>query len=158
MTRRYFEDLEVGHRFGGASYRVERDEMVAFARKWDPRPIHVDEEAGAAAGFGGVIASGAYTTAIFTLLSMRSRAQAGDHAVIAGLGAESRLPHPVRAGDTLTYGAEISAKRESGSRTHAGIVHTRARLTNQEGAVVYESETATLVERRPSAGGARPGG
>lgn len=152
MTRKYFEDLEVGHRFGGASYTVERDEMVAFARKWDPRPIHVEEEAGIAAGFGGVIASGAYTTAIFTLLSMRSRAQAGDHAVIAGLGAESRLPQPVRAGDTLTYGAEISAKRASESRADAGIVLTRARLTNQAGAVVYESETATLVARRPPAG------
>jgi acyl dehydratase len=158
MSRKYFEDLEVGQRFGGASYAVEREEMVAFARKWDPRPIHVDEEAGVAAGFGGVIASGAYTTAIFTLLSMRSRAQAGDHAVIAGLGAESRLPNPVRAGDTLTYRAEISAKRESGSRSDAGVVHTRARLTNQEGAVVYESETATLVEKRPPASGDRPHG
>jgi acyl dehydratase len=147
--RAYFEDLEPGHRFGGASYEVPREEMLAFARKWDPRPIHVDDGAGRAAGFGGVIASGAYTTAVFTLLAMRSRQAAGDHAVIAGLGAESRLPEPVRPGDTLTFGGEISAKRASASRPDAGVVHTRARLVNQRGAVVYECETATLVQRRP---------
>jgi acyl dehydratase len=147
--RAYFEDLAVGHRFGGAAYEVSREEMLAFASKWDPRPIHIDDGAGRDAGFGGVIASGAYTTAIFTLLSMRSRREAGDHAVIAGLGAESRLREPVRPGDTLTYSGEIASKRESESRADAGIVRTRARLTNQTGAVVYECETATLVQRRP---------
>jgi acyl dehydratase len=122
--------------------------MLAFARHWDPRPIHVDDEAAAAAGFGSAIASGAYTTAVFTLLSLRSRTKAGDHAILAGLGAEIRLPHPVRAGDTLRYDAEIVAKRPSESRPDAGVVHTLARITNQHGVLVYESKTATLVAKR----------
>ena len=53
MTRRYFEDLAPGQRFGGEQYTVDGDEMLAFARKWDPRPVHVDPAAGEAAGFGG---------------------------------------------------------------------------------------------------------
>jgi acyl dehydratase len=148
--RSYFEDIAVGLRFGGDSYRVEREEMLAFARKWDPRSFHVDDAAGVEAGYAGAIASGAYTTAIFTLLAVRGRTKAGDQAVLAGLGAEIRLPHPVRAGDLLRYDAEIVAKRESKSRPDAGIVHTIARLTNQDGVLVYESKTATLIARRPA--------
>ena len=152
MSRAYFEDLEVGFRFGGPSYAVERGEMIDFALKWDPRSIHIDSEAGKAAGFGGVIASGAYTASILTLLTMQARKLSGDHAVIAALGSEQRVPHPVRAGDVLEIQGEIVDKRESRSRPDAGIVHTRLELTNQDGLVVLSSVTATLVERRqPSA-------
>jgi acyl dehydratase len=151
VERRYLEDLHEGLRFGGETYTVPGDEMLAFARKWDPRDIHVDEAAGRAAGFGGIIASGAYTTAVFTLLSLRSRQRDGDHAVIAGLGAETRLARPVRAGDTLRYSAEILEARPSQGRPEAGVVKTRARLVNQDGDTVYETTTATLVERRPAA-------
>ena len=73
MPPKYLEDLKPGTSFGGLRYAVARDEMLEFARKWDPRPIHVDDEAGRAAGFGGAIASGAYTTAIFTRLALASR-------------------------------------------------------------------------------------
>ena len=150
MERVYYEDIEVGLRFGGPMYTIEAGEMLEFARKWDPRPLHVDEKSDAAKAFGGITASGAYLTAIFTLLSQRARRQAGDHAVIAALGAEGqRIPNPGRAGDTLTYSAEIVSKRESESRSGAGIVRTQARLTNQDGAVVMECETVTRVEKRP---------
>jgi acyl dehydratase len=149
VGRSYLEDLEVGARFGGESYAVVDAEMLAFAQKWDPRPIHLDAEAGAAAGFGGIIASGAYVEAIFTLLTQRSRKKSGDHAVIAAMGATRRLSNPVRAGDTLTYEGEITATRESRSRPDAGVVHTLGRLTNQKGEVTLEVETVTLVERRP---------
>lgn len=148
MDRRYFEDLEVGQRFGGESYTVPADEMLAFSRKWDPRPVHVDEAAGKAAGFGGVIASGSYTTSILSLLTMRSRERDGDHAVIAAMKVENTMPLPVRAGDTLSYSAQIEQKRDSKSRPNAGILKTRGALTNQDGAVVFESLTTTLVARR----------
>ncbi len=150
MARTYLEDMVVGSSFGGEIYRVEREEMLEFARRWDPRPVHVDDAAGEAAGFGGAIASGAYTTAIFTLLSMRSREKDGEHAVIAGLGAELRLPLPVRAGDVLCYEATVLEIRGSAGRPDAGVVRTRGRLVREDGEVVYESTTATLVARRPA--------
>ena len=153
MGRMYFEDIAVGLTFGGERYTIDAEEMLAFARKWDPRPLHVDPDSAAAAAFGGVIASGAYLTAIFTLLSQRSRKAAGDHALIAALGSEGqRIPHPGRAGDTLTYGAEVVAKRDSKSRPDAGVLRTRAWLANQDGAVVMECETVTLIEKRPAQG------
>ncbi len=148
--RRYLEDLEVGARFGGETYAVEEAEMLDFAKKWDPRPLHLDPAAGVRAGFGGIIGSGAYLSAILTLLTMRARKRDGDHAVIAAMESKQRIPHPVRAGDVLRYDGEILEMRESKSRADAGIVHTRSRLINQEDAVVLEAETVTLVERRPA--------
>ncbi len=149
MSRRYLEDLEEGATLSGQSYAVDEDEMLAFSRKWDPRDIHVDEQAGRAAGYGGVIASGAYTTAIFTLLSVRSRNADGDHAVLAGLGSETKLSKPVRAGDTLRYESTIIGVRESRSRPDAGIVTSEAKLVNQKGETVYALTTNVLVAKRP---------
>ena len=123
--------------------------MLAFSEKWDPRPIHLSEEAGRAAGFGGIIASGAYVDAIFTLLMTRARKRDGDHAVIAAMGAHKRFKNPTRAGDTLTLQGELSEKRASKSRPDAGVLHTLGRLVNQRDEVVLEIETITLVERRP---------
>lgn len=150
MSLKYLEDLKVGDSFGGVRYAVPRDEMIEFARKWDPRPIHVDDEAGRAAGFGEAIASGAYTTAIFTRLALASREADGGHAVIAGLGASMALPRPVRAGDELEFRAEILEARPSKSRPDAGVLTMRARLYDQRGEIVYESTTSTLVARRPA--------
>ena len=77
MERVDDEDIEGGRRFGGPMYTIEAGEMLEFARKWDPRPLHVDEKSDAAKAFGGITASGAYLTARFTLLSQRARRQAG---------------------------------------------------------------------------------
>lgn len=148
MPVKFLEDLKVGDVFGGQRYSVPRDEMIAFARKWDPRPIHLDDEAARAAGFGAAIASGAYTTAIFTRLALASREADGGHAVIAGLGATMSLPRPVRANDELEFRAEILEVRPSRSRAEAGVVTMRARLHDQHGEIVYESTTSTLVARR----------
>lgn len=150
MSRRYLEDLEVGTTLTGQSYDVDEAEMLDFSRKWDPRDIHLDEAAAREAGHGGIIASGAYTTAIFTLLSVRTRNADGDHAVIAGLGSETRLAKPVRAGDSLRYESTIVEVRESQSRPDAGIVKSEARLVNQRDETVYSLVTAVMVARRPA--------
>lgn len=149
--RKYFEDLPVGSRFGGCSYAVERDEMIAFARKWDPRDIHLEDAAGRAAGFDGVIATGAYTTAIFTRLIRESRERDGDHVVIAGLGSEMKLLKPVRPGDLLRYDGEVIAARLSANRPGTGVLDTLGTLTNQRGEVVYEARSQTLVRCRTAA-------
>jgi acyl dehydratase len=142
--------MRVGMTFEGERYAVTRDEMIEFARKWDPRPIHLDDEAGRAAGFGSMIASGAYTTAIFTRLTLAARDADGGHAVIAGLGATMALPNPVRAGDVLSLRSEITEVRPSRSRPEAGVVSMRSTLVNQKGEIAYDTTTVTLVARRPT--------
>lgn len=125
--------------------------MLEFARKWDARPIHVVDAAVRAAGFGEEIASGAYTTASFTRLVRGSREADGGHTVIAGLGATMSLPLAVRVEDTLECRAEKLEVLSSMSRPDVGVVTMRARLLDQQGRIVYESTTSTLVSKRPAA-------
>ena len=146
----YFEDLAVGKRFGGSTFTVDRDEMLEYARRWDPRPIHLERDAALASGFPDVIASGSFTTAIYTLMIMRAREGDGNHATLAVVSVTNRMPNPLLAGDTVRFAAEITSTRESRSRPSAGIVNTAGTLTNQRDEVVFDSATVTLVHRRPS--------
>jgi acyl dehydratase len=145
----YFEDLVVRQRFGGSKFTVDRDEMLEYARRWDPRPIHLDRDAAVDSGFPDVIASGSFTTAIYTLLIMRAREADGNHATLAVVSVTNRLPNPLLAGDTVEIAAEIADKRDSRSRPSTGVVITTGTLTNQRGEIVFDSETVTLVHRRP---------
>jgi len=144
-----FEEIEVGERYSGSeTYRVTRDELVEFARKWDSRDYHVDEEAAKRSIFGGLIASGAHVVAIWTRLSLAARRESRPWATLAGLGSEIEMRNPTRPGDELRYLGEVIEKRESARRPDAGIVRTRHRLLNQRDQVVFESISAVLVKRR----------
>jgi acyl dehydratase len=93
----HFEEIETPSSIAGPSRRVERDEMVAFAQRWDPLPIHLDEEA--AKPFGGLTASGSFLLALRLRLIHDMDRQP---AVIASFGYdEVRFKAPVHAGDEL---------------------------------------------------------
>jgi acyl dehydratase len=145
----YFEDIEVGERYDGSErYQVTRDEIVEYARKWDSRDYHVDEEAARRSIFGGLVASGSHVIAIWTRLSLAARRELRPWATLAGLGSEIEMRTPTRPGDELRYLGEVIEKRASSSRPGAGIVRTRHRLLNQGGDVVFESVSAVLVKAR----------
>jgi acyl dehydratase len=146
----YFEELETGSVFGGQTYAIDEAEMVAFAEQWDPRPLHLEHAAAVGMGFPTVIASGSYTTAVFTRLIKQAREEAGNHATLAVVRVTNSFPKPVLGGDVLRFDAEIAEKRESRSRPNAGIIVTKATLTNQRDEVAMESEVVTLVQRRPA--------
>ncbi|WFU16326.1 MaoC/PaaZ C-terminal domain-containing protein [Bradyrhizobium sp. CB3481] len=88
MTSLYFDEAEIGQPRTVGPYLVSSEEIIEFAKKYDPQPFHIDEEAAARSVFAGLTASGAHTFAILISLSLR---------VIAGPGwDELRLPIPVR--------------------------------------------------------------
>jgi acyl dehydratase len=145
----YFEDVEVGTVFTSGGYTVTREEIIEFAQRWDPWELHLDDRAGVARGFGGIVASGAHTSAILALLHFRARQKEIPYAVVAGLGAETRLPNPVRPGDVLRYRAEVVEKTPSASNKRVGVIKTRSQLINQHDQVVYDSVLATLLQCRP---------
>ncbi len=144
----YFEDIELHEKKTAGEYPVSKEEVIAFARKWDPQLFHVDEEAAKASPYGGLIASAAHTVAIsFWLLN---RAGKGIQA-LGGAGWEKmKLIHPVRPGDRLSLVMECIEKRESRSKPDRGIVRHAVTVRNQEGLPVTTFETITLVKRRPS--------
>ncbi|MDX2381790.1 MAG: MaoC/PaaZ C-terminal domain-containing protein [Acidimicrobiia bacterium] len=142
---RYFEDLKPGDVVLGPTLVVERDEMVEFARRWDPQPFHLDDAvANAMFGEGGVTAPGVFVMAIRTRLLHNTP----DLAVIAALGwDELRFSAPVRAGDTLELRQEWLDKRASDSKPDRGVARSRLSLVNQDGVEVMSHIDTILVRR-----------
>ncbi len=152
MAGLYFEDFKVGQVFGSArSIRVDKDEIIAFAKKYDPQFFHLDEEAARSSIFGGLVSSGWLTAALtMRLLTEREAKPAGGS---VGLGFEElRWPIPVRPGDELRVESEILDVRPSRSRPDRGVVKMRTRTFNQHGQVVQEIVNIALVPRSPPAG------
>lgn len=146
----FFEDFAPGDVHDLGSYVMEIDEMVAFARQFDPHPLHVDEEAGRISFFGGLVASGVHTLGVYSRLMydglMRHVAMA------AGRGLdEVRLRTPVRPGDVLSGQARVAAVGDARRPEH-GLVSLACELRNQDGNVVLTLETEIQVYRRAAAG------
>lgn len=147
MANLYLEDVELGAHCIAGPHVVTRDEIIQFARQYDPLPRHIDEEAAARSVFGGLTASSAHTFSIYMLLT--TQLQPRIH-VLAGMGwDELRLPSPVRPDDALDLETTVLEKRESQSKPDRGIVRTRVLLRNQRRETVMECVGNILVARRP---------
>jgi acyl dehydratase len=148
MAHLYFEDAEVGTTSKAGPYLVSKDEIIQFAKQYDPLPRHIDEEAAARSIFGGLTASSAHTFAVF--IALTPKLQPRLH-VLAGMGYdELRLPNPVRPGDELDLETNTLEKRESKSKPDRGIVRNQVRLLNQRNEIVLQCVSNILVARRPS--------
>ncbi|MBR0817338.1 MaoC/PaaZ C-terminal domain-containing protein [Bradyrhizobium liaoningense] len=150
MAILYFDEAEVGRLRTAGPYQVSKDEIIEFARKFDPQPFHVDEEAAARSVFAGLTASSAHTFAI--LISLLSKTQPFSLRVLAGLGFdELRLPTPVRPGDELGLDVTILEKRETKSHPDRGVVRNQIHLRNQKREIVLQCIGTVLVACRPVA-------
>ena len=148
LERRFLEDFVVGQRFESpASYEVERERMIDFAREFDPQPIHVDEPAAAAELFGGLVASGWLTLAATTRLVLAAAPLGGTPTV--GVGIDNlRFLQPVTAGDELTAAAEVLAVRPSRSQPERGYLVLRVVTRRKDGAPVLTQDWTLLMPRR----------
>ncbi len=142
-----FEDFTEGASIPLGTRLVTADEIVAFAREFDPQPFHLDVEAGEASILGGLAASGWHTCAIFMrmmcdafLLDSTSQGAPGIDYV--------RWKKPVLAGDTLSGRSTVIAKRVSRSRPGLGLVTCRHELENQRGETVLELENTAMFLSR----------
>lgn len=150
--RRYFEDLVVGEERESSSHEVVREDMLAFARRYDPQYFHADEDAARDSIFGEVVASGIYTMALWRRLDHEI---AADIAWICGVAWDDvRFPRAVRAGDRLRARARCISKRESRSAPSRGVVVFEYILLTANDEVVFSCRSTNLVERRERAAGA----
>ena len=146
----YFEDVEVGEtqRFG--RYEVTREEIVAYAREFDPQPFHLDEEAGRRSQFGGLIASGWHTGAM--LIRMLCEHAIPGTASTGAIGFDDlKWLKPVRPGDVLSVETTVREKTESRSRRDIGTVKIESRVLNQAGDAVMTLTSLVLYRRRSEA-------
>ena len=146
----YFEDLEIGAETEFGSYQVTREEVLEFARKYDPQPFHLSDEAAAKTHFGRLSASGWHTCAMTMGVISRRVVEHGQ----AGLGSpgidELRWLKPVYPGDMLHVRGKILDKRESRSRPEMGSFRTQTTVTNQDGVPVLTFISIVLIRRRPA--------
>ena len=147
VTELYLEDLHVGDRFGSDTIEVTREDIIAFARDFDPQPFHLDEKAAEQSVFKELVASGWHTAAMSMKLFVTGGLQLAGGSV--GLGVdELRWPQPVRPGDTLRLETEILEVRSSKSKPDRGIIRIRNVTTNQRGEVVQTFMAFVMVRRR----------
>jgi acyl dehydratase len=145
---RYFDDMQVGDRFDAGSIVVEEEELLSFARRFDPQAMHVDREAAAKGWFKGLIASGWHTAALVMKLNAEAKIM-GDTPVL-GLGVDKlEWPVPVRPGDTLKVVTEVTGVRPSKSKPDFGIVSFVTTAYNQHGEVVFTAKPNVWAPRRP---------
>jgi len=144
----YFEDLEIGAETYFGSYEVTREEVLEFARKYDPQPFHLSDEEAAKTHFGRIAASGWHTCAMTMAVVAR-------HVVAerqAGLGSpgidELRWRRPVYPGDTLHVRSKIVDKTPSRSKSHLGSFRSEMTVTNQDDDPVMTFTSIVLIQRR----------
>jgi len=127
---KYLEDFCEGEVWESGAIVLGEDDIIAFARDYDPQPMHTDADAAASGPFGGLIASGLQVAA----LSMKLFVEAGGHggAPIVGIGIdELRWKQAVRPGDTLRTIREVVEVRRSASKPDRGMIRTRVTVLNQ---------------------------
>ena len=155
----FFEDVIVGSTSRLGSFTFTEENILAFARIYDPQPFHIDKRAAEASPYGGLIASGWQVAAIWMKLNVAYLQAVAAAAIEKGepVGRLGPSPgfrnmvwaRPVRPGDTIAYVTTIAGKKESGSRPGWGIVSIDNEGTTQTGERAFAFEGAVFWERRP---------
>jgi len=147
---RWFEDIRVGDVVDVGPVTVTEEEIVEFASRYDPQPFHLDPEAAAKTPYGGLIASGWHTAALF--MGMLVPAVMLDSAALGSPGIEElRWLAPVRPGDVLRGRSTVLDARPSESNPNRGTVFTFGEVLNQDDVVVLTLKARTFYARRPTA-------
>jgi acyl dehydratase len=143
----WFDDLKLGMRFVTPEKRITREDIVRFAREFDPQPFHTDEAAAEHTVLKGLAASG-WHTAAFAMPLILATKPFGRHPVF-GMGVnELRWLAPVRPGDVLHLEGEITELIPSKTRPQ-GIVWIKWTMFNQRGEAVYSFTPIGIVPRKP---------
>jgi acyl dehydratase len=150
VADRHFEDFVPGQASEFGPIAIDEADVVAFARRYDPQPVHIDPDAAAAGPFGGLIASGWHTASLVMRILVEHYLARG--AALASPGVdELRWLQPVRPGDVLRVRVTVLEARRSRSKPDRGLVRTRIEALNQDDAVVMSMIAMNLFLCRVSA-------
>ena len=151
MTELYLEDFAVGQVYHSGRLRVDKEQILAFAKQFDPQPYHLDEEAAGKSVFGQLVASGWHTAALTMRLLVDGEFKPAGG--ILGVGFDDlSWPRAVRPGDELHAKSEVLDVRPSKSRPDRGLIRVRTTTLNQNEEAVQVYTGNLLVPRRPAHG------
>jgi acyl dehydratase len=147
VSQRYFEDYVEGSTFEYGEISLTAEEIMEFARRFDPQPIHVDPEYAARGPFSGLIASGWHTAGV--MMRLLADDFISHVASMASPGVdEIRWFIPVRPGDTLSIRVTVLETRRSRSKPDRGIVRSLVEVLNQNKEVVMSLKPVSMVKCR----------
>lgn len=149
-TDRWFEDYPEGVVFDIGDIAVDEQEVLEFARRFDPQPFHTDPESAASSHFGGLIASGWHTASLMMRLLATNFLSP-----VSSLGSpgvdDLRWLQPVRPGDVLQGRVTVLSARRSASKPDRGVIASRIEMQNQRGETVFSTRAVSLVRCRGDA-------
>ncbi len=144
---RYFEDFEIGETIEIGSKKVTKEEIITFARAFDPQPFHISEAKANDSIFGGLVASGWHTCAVFMRLYVDNFL-----AKTISLGSPGvdniRWLKPVFPNDTISGRIIILETKPSPNRPNVGILKIKSEMLNQSGEVVMRIEGTGFFGKR----------
>ena len=141
-----FETLEVGQVRSFGAYQVSEQEIIEFAKKYDPQPFHLDHQAGEESLFGGLCASGWHTCAMTMSMLVADMEERGSSLGSPGLESLNWLK-PVYPGDVLSVRLEVLQTKPSTSRPDVGFVTGKTTVLNQHGEEVMEFISTGIFPR-----------
>jgi len=155
MNPLYWEDVVVGTRRDLGTYKFTEEEIIRFGRKYDPQSFHIDPEAAKHSMFGGLIASGWHTAAIWMKLAIAERQRSAGTSPLLRAGVspgfeDMKWLKPVRPGMTIRFSSEITGKKELASRPELGLVLSRNKGHDEDGDLVFRFTGKGFVQRRPN--------
>ena len=148
VNDRYFDDYVEGEVHQLGTIKVETDELLSFARRFDPQDFHADPIAAERTIFRGLIASGWHTAGLMMRLYAREYLTHVGSLASPGID-ELRWPAPVRPGDVLSVRVTIQSARASQSKPDRGIVTSFVEVSNQRGETVMTLRPVNIIARRP---------
>lgn len=144
----FLEDFMVGDCIESPAYKVPKEQVMEFAKQWDPQPFHINEEQAKESLYGGLTACSAHIFSIFCWLANDSHDGAKVQA-IAGLGFdEMRMHQPVFAEDTVYTRSEVIEVRRSKSKPDRGIAKSLIRMYNQRDEEVFSIQSTFMISAR----------
>ena len=148
----WFEDIQIGAKHILGTHTFTQDEIIAFGKKYDPQPFHVDPVAAKRSSYGGIIASGWHTVAIWMRLMIYAQAALGPDGMRGGVSPgfeDLRWVKPVRPGMTLTYSTETIEKVNLRSRPELGLIKSRNEARDEYSTLYMSFIGKGFVFRRP---------
>lgn len=146
----FFDDLPLGKKFETGTRVLDRDDIVRFAREWDPQPFHLDDEAAKASPYGGIIASGFHTILVAFNLVLAASDWSQSSMGSPGM-ANIEWIKPVYVGDTIMVKSEVVSARASRTKPDRGFVELQNDIYNQHGVLVARYRGTHMLRMRPQA-------
>jgi len=145
----FFENYEKGSVFLFGPVRVREDEVIEFAKLYDPQPFHIDHNAAMKSPYNGLIASGWHTCAFVMRLLVDNYFSSVSSLGSPGID-ELRWIIPVRPGDEIFVRATITETKRSRTKPDRGIVKTFIETINQQKKIVMSFHLVNFMFCRRS--------